>query len=198
MGLSNYLPSSRIAQPGVCTSTTRPASPFEGQVIYETDTDMVAVYNGSAWRYIAATTPTNGAVLQTVYGDTSTQTTNNTSTLADTNLTATITPKSSSSKILVTVNHNCCQKSSANAENRGTIHLLRNGTDIKNLSGNLFLYTGGAVRLTGCFSTTYLDSPASTSALTYKTQFANPNNTAEFVVQYDSSISTIILQEIAA
>lgn len=49
MGLSNYIPSSRLAQPGVCTSTTRPASPFEGQVIYETDTDKVLVYNGSAW-----------------------------------------------------------------------------------------------------------------------------------------------------
>jgi hypothetical protein len=49
MGLSNYLPSSRIAQPGVCTSSTRPASPFEGQVIYETDTDRVLVWNGSAW-----------------------------------------------------------------------------------------------------------------------------------------------------
>jgi hypothetical protein len=33
----------------VCTSTTRPASPFEGQAIYETDTDKVLVYNGSAW-----------------------------------------------------------------------------------------------------------------------------------------------------
>jgi hypothetical protein len=97
----------------------------------------------------------------------------------------------------VTINHNCCQKSADNSENRGTIHLIRNGTDIKNLSGNLFLYQGSAVRLTGCFSTTYLDTPASTSALTYKTQFSNPNNTAEFVVQYDSSPSTIILQEIS-
>ena len=49
MGLSNYLPSSRIAQPGVCTSSTRPASPYEGQVIYETDTDRVLVWNASAW-----------------------------------------------------------------------------------------------------------------------------------------------------
>jgi len=184
-------------RPGVCTSSTRPTAPYEGQQIYETDTDMLAVWNGAAWRYIAATTPTNGTVLQTVYGETSTQTTNNTSTLADTNLTATITPKSATSKILVSINHNNCQKSSANSENRGTIQLLRNGTNLKNLTGNLFLYSGTAVRLTGCLSTMYLDSPASTSALTYKTQFSNPNNTAEFVVQYDSSHSTIILQEIA-
>lgn len=49
MGLSNYIPSSRIAQSGVCTSSTRPATPFEGQMIYETDTDKVLVWNGSAW-----------------------------------------------------------------------------------------------------------------------------------------------------
>jgi hypothetical protein len=49
MGISNYTPSSRISQSGVCTSSTRPASPFEGQVIYETDTDRVLVWNGTAW-----------------------------------------------------------------------------------------------------------------------------------------------------
>ncbi len=49
MGLSNYLPNSRINQSGVCTSSTRPASPYEGQVMYETDTDRVLVYNNAAW-----------------------------------------------------------------------------------------------------------------------------------------------------
>lgn len=55
MGLSNYVPNSRIAQPGVCTSTTRPATPFEGQVIYETDTNRVLVWDASAWVMIADT-----------------------------------------------------------------------------------------------------------------------------------------------
>lgn len=36
-------------KPGVCTSTTRPASPYDGQVIYETDTDRAMVYNGTGW-----------------------------------------------------------------------------------------------------------------------------------------------------
>lgn len=49
MALSNYLPNSRINQSGVCTSSTRPVSPFEGQVIFETDTDRVLVWNNSAW-----------------------------------------------------------------------------------------------------------------------------------------------------
>jgi hypothetical protein len=32
-----------------CTSTTRPASPDEGMTIFETDTDRVLLWNGSAW-----------------------------------------------------------------------------------------------------------------------------------------------------
>jgi hypothetical protein len=38
-------------KPGVCTSTNRPVNPFDGMVIYETDTDKVAVYDSSAWVY---------------------------------------------------------------------------------------------------------------------------------------------------
>ncbi len=34
---------------GVCTSTNRPTTPYEGQVIYETDTDNMYVWSGAAW-----------------------------------------------------------------------------------------------------------------------------------------------------
>jgi hypothetical protein len=33
----------------VCTSSTRPASPVQGMLIYETDTTFVRVYKGSSW-----------------------------------------------------------------------------------------------------------------------------------------------------
>lgn len=36
-----------------CTSSTRPASPWEGMTIYETDTDKSYQYSGSAWVQIA-------------------------------------------------------------------------------------------------------------------------------------------------
>jgi len=49
MPLSSVVGAQSIIKPGVCTSSTRPAVPFEGQMIYETDTDKVLVYNGSAW-----------------------------------------------------------------------------------------------------------------------------------------------------
>jgi hypothetical protein len=32
------------------TSSTRPSAPWEGQTIYETDTDLMYVYNGSSWQ----------------------------------------------------------------------------------------------------------------------------------------------------
>jgi hypothetical protein len=34
---------------GVCTSSTRPESPYLGQFIYETDTQLLRVWLGSAW-----------------------------------------------------------------------------------------------------------------------------------------------------
>jgi hypothetical protein len=37
--------------PGIrpCTSVTRPSAPWDGQVVYETDTDKLKVYNGTEW-----------------------------------------------------------------------------------------------------------------------------------------------------
>lgn len=42
-------------RPGVCTSSSRPTAPYEGQMIYETDTNRVLVYEGAAWVMIADT-----------------------------------------------------------------------------------------------------------------------------------------------
>ena len=56
MPISQQIGSSSLAKPGVCTSTTRPASPYDGQVIYETDTDKTLVWNGSAWVFLSTST----------------------------------------------------------------------------------------------------------------------------------------------
>jgi hypothetical protein len=49
MAISNMTQAQSIMKPGVCTSSTRPASPYDGQVIYETDTDRAMVWNNAAW-----------------------------------------------------------------------------------------------------------------------------------------------------
>lgn len=51
MPISSFSAANSIIKSGVVTSTTRPASPFDGQMVYETDTDRVAVYDSSAWVY---------------------------------------------------------------------------------------------------------------------------------------------------
>jgi hypothetical protein len=40
-------------KPGVCLSTSRPVNPFDGQVIYMTDVDQTAVWDGSQWTVLA-------------------------------------------------------------------------------------------------------------------------------------------------
>lgn len=56
MGISQQIGASSLIKAGVCTSSTRPASPFEGQMIYETDTDLTYIWGGSAWQQVAGGT----------------------------------------------------------------------------------------------------------------------------------------------
>jgi len=44
---------STISAVTICTSTTRPASPFDGQTIYESDTTRILIWSNSAWVGIA-------------------------------------------------------------------------------------------------------------------------------------------------
>ena len=49
MGITQQIGASSLIKPGVCTSSTRPASPYNGQTIFETDTNKTLVWNGTAW-----------------------------------------------------------------------------------------------------------------------------------------------------
>lgn len=137
-----------------------------------------------------------GTVLQVVNATTQTQVINSTTTYADTGLTATITPKFSTSKILVLISQST-YKSSGNIGNAVNIKLFRNSTDLGRI---VYVqgYTNSASELYSVASVQFMDSPASTSALTYKTQFANFVAASLVTVQSDSlGPSTITLMEIA-
>ena len=148
---------------------------------------------------LTTTSPKAGNVIQVVSASYSTQTSNSTNTPADTGLTATITPSSSSSKILVLVNQSGVEKDAANSQNAVDLFLQKNGSNLIKIGGYI-AYTNSSLRnIVGTVSCAYLDSPATTSALTYKTQFFNAGaNAAAVLVQSQAAVSTITLLEIAA
>ncbi len=144
-----------------------------------------------------------GKVLQVVNATYGTETSSTSSTYADTGLTATITPSSATSKILVVITQQGIQKSSGNSQTAVDIKLLRGATDILTM-GDSNAYTNSAVfNQVGSVSASYLDSPATTSATTYKTQFRSTGGFATAYVQAFSTASgsaksTITLMEIGA
>ena len=140
----------------------------------------------------------SGSVLQMVQGTTSTETRNSTNTLADTTLTAAITPISTSNKVLVLLNQAGCDKSSGNTGNQMILKLLRGASVIATFANNAG-YTNSALTLSfGSVGCIYLDSPSTTSSTTYKTQLSNGNNTAAVGVQgTGGETSTITLMEIS-
>jgi hypothetical protein len=140
-----------------------------------------------------------GKVLQVVYGSTTTQTTNATTTFADTTLSATITPSSTSSKVLVLVSQNGVLATTAATGVK--LRLLRGASSIATFSGSLGFNTATTTRNDLAGGVSYLDTPSTTSATTYKTQFAQRTSDATAVqvqVTGGDDLSTMILIEIGA
>lgn len=152
-----------------------------------------ATATGLKWAAAAG----GGKLLQVVTGTTSTQAINSTATFADTGLTATITPTAATSRILVFVHHTNNYKAATNANNGLYIRLLRDATELV-LTPSDGGYNGQSQDLYFSTSLSYDDSPSSTSALTYKTQFRNSGAYADVRVQRDSRASSIVLMEIGA
>jgi len=140
-----------------------------------------------------------GKVLQVVSATISTTASSTAASYADTGLTASITPSSTSNKILVLIQQNGVAKQSANTA--VNIKILRGSTEIggTNPGKNIGYSNSTAHNFVGNgFSCSVLDAPSSTSALTYKTQFLNSNGAGTVYVQVDSGTSYITLMEISA
>lgn len=139
----------------------------------------------------------SGNILQVVSATYTTMTSSSSTTFADTGLTASITPASSSNKVLVLVTQNGCWKSNGNSGSAVNLRLVT--PVINQIFGSEIGFTGTALELLiGSCSFVYLDSPASTSSCTYKTQFSQRVNAASIQVQTNSAVSSITLLEVAA
>ena len=142
-----------------------------------------------------ATPAGGGKVLQVINATYSTFATTNSSTYTDTGLTATITPTLSSSKVLVFVTQNGIGKRSSDTAVR--LKFFRGATDLGTVTDSAGSNSGSTDNYVGSIALTYLDSPATTSATTYKTQFSSSANSSRADVQA-GGISMITLMEIGA
>lgn len=148
------------------------------------------------WATPAGGTP---AIKQIVTASLATLTSTTSSSYVDTGLTATITPSSTGSKIIViyasakmTVNGSATNMTAINAYTK----LLRGATAVSESLHGFDLFAASNYKTPYIpFTITSIDSPSSTSALTYKVQYKG-SATQEVVIADSTAPATIILMEI--
>jgi hypothetical protein len=146
-----------------------------------------------------------------VENSTSTEVTVSTTTYTDTGLSATITPISATSKVLVVVNQSYQFERNSNSQGGG-IKVFRDSTEIfspgEGSTGPVldYMMTGTVtfINFRSDFIVNVLDSPSTTSAITYKTQGRPFEISGSGFIKFQSSYgvqnasSRIILMEVAA
>jgi hypothetical protein len=142
---------------------------------------------------VAAANAPLGSVIQVVNVNFSTFVTSTSSTETDTGITASITPTSTSSTIVVIVQSEV-GKFGGNAYVRAWLY--RNSTQLIRFAGQS-AYTGNSDSASNTMGTVYRDSPNTTSPVTYKVTWANPNGSATIEMNPSASVSTMLLMEIA-
>ena len=161
----------------------------------------IVAADASTGRFDSSNMPA-GSVLQVVQASTTTEVSLTSTSFQDSNLTGSITPSSASSKILVIVSQGVRFDAFTNNRRDAFVRLLRNSTELFNRASIVATSGTDSIGRWICMNTesiVYLDSPSTTSALTYKTQYRinNAANSTELILQQLQSISTITLMEIA-
>ena len=171
---------------------------IEAPAVAGTNTITLPASTGTV---LTDTAPKAGNILQVVQGRTKTLVTTTSVTFVDIGLEATITPSSTSSKILVICNVAGIFVDATSGSFPSLI-LLRDSTNVTGDVGAPYLayphlYLGSATTRAGATAMNYLDSPSTTAATTYKIQtFISGGGTVNF--QRDAQVySTMILMEVA-
>ena len=161
---------------GMTVSSTAPSSPAEGDMWYDDTSGRTYVYydDGSSQQWVEFGAPPSGIgkILQVVSTTkTDTFTTTSSSYVDITGLSVTITPSATSSKVFLIATFGAIDGAGQNH-----IQFERNGTPIGNgaAAGSrttaAIAVTEGTTNYPDSAAWTYLDSPASVSALTYQAQ----------------------------
>ena len=143
-----------------------------------------------------------GKVLQVVQGNTSTQVNNTSASYAGIGLSASITPSSTSSKILVNASVSHVGLTGGDIYVVCFLGIFRDSTNIQEWNANRVRSgAGGSNHESGAScSLSYLDSPSSTSSITYSIQqrLEISGSSRTSASQYNNRWSTIQLLEIGA
>jgi len=165
----------------------------EGMFCYLDDTNVLQSYTGSAWVSVASS---SGAVLQVVQGTTTTQTAVSSATYISSTLTVNITPKHSTSKILITSSLNGFTPSGTEVLGCRIVRTVSAADTV--ILTNTNALQSGAGNLRSMIAQQFLDSPATTSTVTYKIEIARTTGAGTHYAQLSNEPSVIIVQEISA
>jgi hypothetical protein len=167
-----------------------------------TSSDKILVSKaGVLYRATLAQLAATGKIAQVVEGSSTTPTTNSASAWADTGLTVSITPTSSSNKVLILIAQPVYMYNNTVIGVGAGMRLLRNSTTVyagDATNGDLYfsVNVGNAVGINNVWASQYLDSPSSSSSLVYKTQFFRVHSTDLIMCQRNNIRSSIVAIEV--
>ena len=141
-----------------------------------------------------------GSVIQTLYLQPTTSSSTSSTTLADTVYTLAITPSATTSKILVNITFGF--RIAGASRSSGSIQLLRDSTVVTGSNGEIFQFRemNAHYELNSMAGITWVDSPSTTSATTYKLQHAVGESGGTRIYTYGNTggfIGSMTLMEIA-
>ena len=138
-----------------------------------------------------------GSVLQVVYGTTSARAATTSTSFVASNLSATITPSSTSSNILIIFTGS---GNNNNTNSTGLVYTLYRGSiNMGHSTAGMGFLKGAGVRVEAGMGFTLLDDPTTTSATTYTLYFRSDSGTGSAVetAAQQSAKTGITLMEIA-
>ena len=140
-----------------------------------------------------------GHVIQLVTNEYSTANAIASTTYVDSGLTCQITPKFSTSKIFIQCNMHF-RTQHPTTDSGGGWKIFRDSTNVKSSTVNYSIYIydegGDAIEFRGWQAWNFLDSPSTTSQITYKVQLAKYGG-GIFEAQNSNNTSTMTLMEVA-
>ena len=139
----------------------------------------------------------SGTIIQTVSAELENDNVTSSTSFVDTGVTASITPSSTSNKIIVTI----CIPMNAHHDNTDvqvSYQVLRDSTALGDAVYGDHSGNGSRSDLWTTAHFAYVDSPSSTSSLTYKVQHKAFNSDIVSTASHSNNKCTIILQELVA